>query len=329
MKKFSLIILICVLFVSFQSLLADNKAVKGIESSDEQEIVKYGIKINYPVKSFSNIKINEITNVHRIYPDSTTKDYSREINYYTTSEVPSSPEDGFQTVNVTVDSMHYKFTEGEVEFEYNSIDMKGKALRFKDLNCKTVPLGREFELVYSPYGEIAKIGGEEIDETLNYVIERGEGYLSETDKYVWLNGLSKEHLAYLGDLQKIMQPIERMAIDSIWYSPFNIEINGYNFYDTLALKIMDYNAGMFIISGESLSLHPFNKKSFAYNISDLCEIHSVKGTGNFKLELSARGVIKSVGTDYKIKVKLKVEDQIIEEIIDSKIIWDVQGVFRL
>jgi len=325
MKKISILIALC-LFVFITVANSQEEAVKGKKQGD---IPLYGLLVTYKAGTFFTQKVVEITNVHRIYPDETVKDYSREITYYITTKVPSSPDDGFQTLLVTVDSLVYKFKEGESVFEFNTTDMVGNALTFKDLNYKTVSLGREFELVYSPYGEVADIKSDEISETINYVNEKGEGYLTDVQKYFWINGLSKEHLGYLSDIKKILLPEEKIAVDSIWYSPVSLELNGYNFYDTLALKITNYNAGTYTLEGESLSIKPYDKESFTYNVSDLVKVSGVTGKGKFKVMLKAMGRVESTESEYDVNAKIKVGEQFIVEQIKSNVKWQFLNLFKL
>ncbi|MFC2131342.1 hypothetical protein ACFLSQ_07895 [Bacteroidota bacterium] len=329
MKKYLILLTLLLFAFSYTGLVADDEAVKGKQQDDKQEIATYKLKVSYKSRTFFTSTVSEVTHVHRIYPDSTTIDYSREVTYFLTTKVPSSPEDGFQTLLVSIDSLRYKFREGDAEFEYNTQDMQGNALRFKDLNCKTAPIGREFELVYSPYGDVARISGDELDETLDYVREKGEGYLKPVDMYIWINGLSSEHLEYLSDKQKIILPTDRIAKDSIWYSPVSIEFNGYSFFDTLAVKIVNYNAGVFNIEGQSTDIVPFDKESFTYNIFDLVKVEGAKGKGKFKIELKASGRVLSTEADYNINARIKVGEQYIEEQIKSIIKWKLIKIYHL
>ncbi|MFH1049889.1 MAG: hypothetical protein V1779_03040 [bacterium] len=326
MRKTNLFSIVLMIVFSLTNLYSQEDAVKG---EKKEEIPMYGLRVVHKTGTFFTTKIIEVTNIHRILPDQSTKDYSREITYYLTLKVPSSAEGGFQTLVVTVDSLAYKFKEGETVFEFNTMDMQGNALRFKDLNSKTVPIGREFEMIYSPYGEVAKIQGADIDETLDYVREKGEGYLSDVEMYIWVNGLSKEHLAYLADMKKIILPQEKVAKDSLWYSPISLELNGYSFNDTLAFRIVNYNAGAYTLEGESLNILPLNKDSFTYNISGLVKVTGVTGEGKAKMQLKATGRVESLETDYNVNAKIQVGEQYVIEQIKSNIKWELINVFQL
>ncbi len=326
MKTRNLLSTLFVFIFLLSNLYSQGDAMKGAK---QEEIPVYGLRVVHKTGTFFTHKLVEVTNVHRIMPDQTTKDYSREITYFVTTKVPNSPEDGFQTMLVTVDSINYKFKDGETVFEFNSMDMKGNALKFKDLNSKTVPIGREFEIIYSPYGEVADIKGSEVEETIDYVKEKGEGYLSDVEMYIWLNGLSKEHLEYLADMKKIILPKEKVAIDSLWYSPLSLEINGYGFKDNLEMRIVNYNAGLFRLEGESTNLQPNDNKSFAYNISGLVNVAGVTGKGKAIMILKASGRVESLETVYDVIAKIKVADQYVVEQIKSNVKWELINVFQL
>ncbi len=315
-------------FISLTNIVfAQEKAVKG-QAEDQGEVVKYGIKVKYPVNTFSTNILTENTKVHRVYSDSTTDDYTRQVTYYYTTKIENSPKDGFQTLIIIIDSLTYNFKDGEKVMDYNSVDMSGNASRFKDLNMRTPALGREFNLVYSPYGDVSKIDGSDIKELKDYINEN-KSYMKPLDLFMWNNGVSFERLSYFGDNKKIQLPKDRIAIDSIWYSPINIELNGYSFTDTAAMKISHYNAGKFLLEGTMVNLTASNKDEYMYNVSKLIKIKKAVGTGKIELELTARGKLLNTKINYRTVIRVPVGEDYVDEIIDSSIEWKLIDTFRL
>jgi len=327
MKVYIKMLLLIALFSFAINVFAQQKAVKG-QAQDKEEVVKFGIMVKHPVNTFSNFVLTENTRVHRVYSDSTTKDYQRNIVYYYTVKVEDSPQKGFQTVIIVVDSLNYLFKDGDKTLDYHSVDMSGNASRTKDLNFRTPVLGREFNLVYSPYGEVSKIDGSDIKELTDY-IDENKSYMKPIELFMWNTAVSFERLSYIGDNKKIILPRYRIPIDSIWYSPISIELNGYAFKDTAAMKIDKYNSGIFLIKGTMKNLTHINRNELMYNVSKLINIDKTVGTGKIELEMTARGKIKRTKIQYRAVVRAKVGDDYVDEVIDSSIEWKKTGTFRL
>jgi hypothetical protein len=304
-------------------------ALKGMPPDKGKEIPSYKLVVNFRVNTFHTTKITESTKVTRTYPDSSTKEYKRDVVYYTTTQIMESPTKGFQTIIVTLDSLNYRFSEGDVVFDFNTSDFQGNALKFKDLNLKTIALGRTYNLIYSPYGEIAKISSEDIEETMDYMKTKGADYLTPIELFIWNHGLSTNHLSYLGDRKKIVFPFDRIAKDSLWKSPLSLELNGYNYNDTLNLKIKEYNAGVFQIEGQSSSISHVDSEILTYEISDLVKILETNGSGIFNMTLNASGSILKSGFIYDIISKIKVGNQVIIENIESNVNWELMETFKL
>lgn len=327
MNIFAKILIFITLFSLATNLFAQEKAVKG-QAEKQDEVVTFGIRVKHPVNTFSTFILKENTNIHRVYSDSSTDDYSRQVNYYYTAKIEDSPKDGFQTIIFVVDSLNYLFKDGDKVLDYNSVDMSGNASRFKDLNMRTPILGREFNLIYSPYGEVSKIDGDDIQELKDYINEN-KSYMKPIDLYMWNNAVSFERLSYLADNKKIELPKGKIAIDSIWYSPIAIELNGYSFVDTAAMKISQYNTGKFLLEGTMKNIAPVNKDEYMYNVSKLIKIDKSVATGKIQLELTARGKLIRTAINYRAVVHAKTGEDYVNEIIDSSIEWKKINTFKL
>ena len=325
-KRFLTLLVLTFGTILFSSSLFAQSAQKG---EKEKKVKTYRLRLNYKVNTFYVYKLTKKEKIHRVYSDSSTKDYERDATYYLTGKIMNFPSKGFQPIDVVIDSLKYRFKDGDAEFTFNSVDLKGNAARFKDLNMRTPCLGRDFEMTYSPYGEVSAIKSDDIDETLDYVRKNGKGALSEIDMFAWTNGLSRDKLAYLADMKKIVIPDKRYAIDSVWFSPIVFDANGYYFFDTLATRIAKYNAGVFYIEGYSTSLTPSAMKMYSYNVDKLITIDSCSGGGKVSMELKANGVIKKLTIDYKIKAKIKAGNSSYYEFIDSKAVWERIQTYRL
>jgi hypothetical protein len=172
MKK--IIIIFSVICLLLSPVYADDP-LKGNSGDDskKEEVQKFIPKVIYHPNAYRLYKLTEITNVHRVYSDSTTKDFKREVTYFMTLTIFDKPENGFQNLKIVIDSMIYKFSEENKVIKFNSQSEEMKPIRLKDLEATTVPLNRQFDMTYSPYGEVAKIESQDIEEVIDF-IKKGE-----------------------------------------------------------------------------------------------------------------------------------------------------------
>jgi len=130
-------------------------------------------------------------------------------------------------------------------------------------------------------------------------------------------------------MQKINFPAKKIAVDSLWITPNTIEINGISFYDTLSCKIVNYNAGVFDIEGESQNITPFSKNCYLHGISKLTSVDSCDGKGKYSVQLTARGIINYLTADYKVRIKIKLGKDYIWEEVESTMNWERLETYKL
>ncbi len=329
MKRIMIILPVLILAFSLAFGLQNQEPLKGA-SDKKKEPPKYLLNVEHKSQTFFTFKMIENTDVTRFIEKSgTERHYSRDAVYFLTARIPESPEEGFETLEITLDSLNYTFKDGDAVFTFDSRDLSGNAARFRDLNMRTASIGRMFELTYSPYGEVAKISGSDLEDLKKYIKERGEGYLSPIDKFMWDRAVSFEKLSYYGDMKKIILPKEKKAIDSVWRSPISLEINGYYFHDTVQAKINDYNAGIYRISAKSTNISPDAGEYYMYDVKKLVGIDSCKGEGTFNIDLKASGYIMRTEADYDIEINTTVGGDAVTEKIKSNVVWERLKTYRL
>ncbi len=332
MKKI-LILCLTVCLLSLSVYADDTQKGSSRYESKKEEVVKYKPKVIYHTNAYRLYKMTETTNVHRVYSDSSTKDFKREVSYYITLTIFNKPDNGFQTLKIVIDSMSYKLTEGDKVIEFNSQDDKIKPIRLKDLEAISVPLNRQFDMTYSPYGEVAKIESPDIQEAIDFIKDGDAKYgtknKDEMINLIWFDGLSDARLKHITDVQKILLSQEPIAKDSIWSSPFTIQIDGKDFIDTVNAKIVEYNNGKFVIEAKTNQLKPVKRDSYFYGVTKPARIESAKGDGFYIIEISPRGIISKVDAEFIIESNCKVRFEPFYEQVDSKMVWEYLGQFKL
>ncbi|TAL68729.1 MAG: hypothetical protein EPN82_09675 [Bacteroidetes bacterium] len=330
MKK--AIILLIIYIISLPVLADDTKKGMGQDNSQKEEVVKYKPKVIYHSNAYRLYKFTETTNVKRIYSDSSTKEFKREVTYFFTLTIFEKPENGFETVKVVIDSMLYKLTDGDKVVEFNSQAEKIKPIRLKDLEVMSVPLSRQFDMTYSPYGEVAKIESPDIQDEIDFIKEGDAKYGKDKDELkdlIWFDGLSDNRMKHIADLQKIIFSQESMAKDSIWHSPFTIQIDGKDFIDTVSSRIAEYNNGSYTIESKTNNLKPITKAYYFYGVVKPARIESAKGDGYYIIQINPKGIISKVDAEFIIESDCKVRFEPFKEQVQSKMVWEYLGQFKL
>ena len=284
--------------------------------------------VKYPLHDYGVYKFNEVTEVTRTYSDGSQKNYKRDITYYFTQFIPDLPKDEFNTVKVSIDSLLYKFQVSDAVFEWNSqIDTLAPP-NFPDLNAVSIALGRDYDMIYSPYGELVKIEGEKLDWLKNYIVVEGKDRLDSLKKIIWLRGISSEHLKFLTDLQKrIIQP-GKVRRDSIWTSPINIQLDEVNYFDTSKTRITDYDAGYISLETKMSDLRPVQENIRLYDISQVANSIDGTGSGIYGIRVGANGWISKAWMDVKGTLKAQVKNEIFTQTIMTKANWEIISHYK-
>ncbi len=329
-KKVNITILI--FFISFAgfNIYSLSAQTKGEDTKKKKEkALEYRLQANFPLKMYFNYKLTESTKVWRQFSDSSVIEYEREVTYYFTHFAPNPPDDGFQQVRVIFDSLRYKFKEGDAVFEFDSQAEELPASSFIDLTATTVPMGRSFEMFYSPYGDVAKIEGKDIDWLLNFLRESAGAFPDTVSAYIWYHGISDPHLQNIADIQKGSLPSGFIAEDSTWESRFNIELDGIKFRDTLKSEIIENKAGFITVKGEIDSLMPLPEQYRLYGIKNsLVNIDAGRGKGSYMIELTPRRAINLAKAEFYAEVVARVKRSKFKQKIHTKMTWELINQFK-
>jgi hypothetical protein len=289
----------------------------------------YSLKAYFKTQVYYNYVLYDTSKVKRIYADSSTKEYQRIITYYLTLMQPDSPKEGFSRVEVSIDSLKYKFIDGEKVYEFSDIDRATPdILKFDDFLTYSVPMSLNFEIIYSPYGETAKIQGERLEEKRKYVEQLKPTIPDSIWYYNWTDGLSDQRLKQIGEVIKLSYPLSPVYRDSFWLSPIELQIDGINIVDTLELKATGFFNNKYTIVGEFKNPTSIWKKTKFYGIKSLSLPYIITGAnGSIEQILSATGLVNSL--DIKLFFNLEVGNPIIFiEKIYKRLHWEMVNSYR-
>lgn len=326
--KFIPAALIVMLYLTFSGALLSEDNENANQKINVVDSVEYGFKISYPTGIYNVYKFTEITNVQRKYSDSSVKEYERELTYFINHFYSDLPQNGFNKVQVTIDSMYYKFTEGDAVFEFDSRLEDIPNINFQDLTVAAVSLGKSFFMTYSPYGDLAKLEGEDLDWLRNYVLVNGKDALDTLKKFFWLRGVSESHLAFISDLQKKVIPSGRVRGDSVWTTEIFLETDGIDVFDELKSELVSYNAGIYTISGKSDNLRLNAVQAQLYPINQLVDLDTCRGTVKYEVQIAPRGVIKEVNSEIDAEVVARIKKEQFYQRSKTKLKWELIGQYK-
>lgn len=323
--EFLFIITFCFVISTFESY-SQKAPQKGKDEKKKSQ--EYKIAVRYPLNVFNLVTFTEETEVTRVYSDSSELSYTRKLKVWISYRMLDRPIDGFTKVKISIDSLDYHFTDGKRTVKHFSQEDAPMPLNFIDYAIASNPLGQEYELVYSPYYELVRIEGDRLDEILEIVSDPVFGPKDTLQKFITLNWLSDQHLAYWSDIQKNIVPSGKITLDTTWKTPFMFELDGVPFRDSAECKLLGYNAGIYSFYAETKDLKPDLVKTLLYNIPRICDVESGKGSGNYKLKIRATGGIDSAEGDFNAEFTAKIGQERFRQKVKSKTKWELTGFVR-
>ena len=320
------------IFIILMILLATVQLTAQENPTGDKEVyrpVKFLPIHRFPLGILHVYRYTDTTEVTRYLPDSTQMSYKRILTHYFTLKRVNPDKNGFMTLEVSFDSTRYYLKEGRAELYWDSQDDKAGGINMQDLKYATVPLGHYFDMTFSPYGEIAKIAGENIDWYFNYLNKYSDQLNDSVEKFIWYDGMSIKRIGQITNLRKINFPEEKMPVDSTWTTPFEIQVNNIDFIDTVKAKISKIEDGYMIIEADADSLRALKGNYLFYNIKDmLLPVLKSKGTGKYVITLTPRGNIEKARGDFLINMEIPVHNDIFKIKVKSAMQWDLLGMYK-
>lgn len=320
----------CILvFIQIASILIFQFNIHSQEKGEIKFPPAYQLKANFKTQTFYNYVLNDTTEIHRTYADSSKSYFQRIINYFMTLVQRDDPKDGFAKIEVYIDSITYKFIENDKVYEFINIETSSPTIfKFEDFQTYSVPMSMQFEITYSPYGEVAKIEGERLSEKRSYIEQLKPTIPDSIWYYNWSDGLSEQRLKYIGDVIKLVYPINPIYRDSIWHSPIELQIDGINLIDTVELKATGFNNNQYQIVGKFVNPNIIWKRTKFYDVKSLSLPYRLNvAAGSIEQSLSATGVVKEFKIILNLNLNVGQPISFTENII-KKLRWEMVNSYR-
>lgn len=279
---------------------------------------EYRLQASYRAGVAQAYEVSEKTLIERIHSDSSRRNYQREVLTYVTVRCIETL-DNISRVVVTADSIVYKFTTGPSVITYDSQkDLAPKA--FPDLNGYLGALNRSFEITYSPYGEVTKITGEQVDFWKDY-IQQNVSDLDTLISTIWLQSLSNESLSHLGDIQKRIVPGTKKALDSSWKHDLMLRVDGVVYEGKARSTFKSYEGGVYTIATQDTLQARTSWPLHVLEIPDLVTCLDGQAVVNCTSKLSTAGTLNGLDAEIKAQFRGKVGTEIFTQRVTSTQSW--------
>jgi hypothetical protein len=320
------IIVYLALFVFVPLTILSQEAEKSAAVPHEP---MYKILTRFPVNVSNKYVYKEHSKITRIFSNNNTLDFSRELTYHFSLRAPSPiDKSGFQLIEVSVDSMEYKFTNKDTTIIYNDQRDDLRPPKIDDFQIKFVPIGTDFQMTYSPYQEVAKVGGEMLLEKRKYVSDPKTAPSDELLKATWVNGLQDESLLNVFDVVKGFPPQHKVDIDSTWMKAIICEVEGSRFIDSVEFKLTNFNIQSFTIEGSSKALIPIPHLQRVFGLSQLIDFTNVTGENKYTIKMHPRGSVNQIDVDQNIELTYQVADDFIKQKVETKKSWFLEKMYN-
>jgi hypothetical protein len=330
MKKFSLILLLFLVFTNLSVFTQEQEVTKGT-SNEKVELPKFYIHPKYPVNLAFAYKRSETTKVTQIFSDSTTRSYDRTVNIYFTLYAPGREIEGVTKLSVTIDSLEYLFVTGKDTVKYNSQDDEAvPPFNFQDYEASSIVLGKEFHFYYSPYWDFGKIDGEKLAEVRRYVNDPSNGIKDSLRNYIWNYHLSDEYLSNIVDVMKNLMPIRNIDTATQINIPFKIDIDEIKLIDTTAkYKLTEISSVLNTLTCKINHLTNREKKIRIFEFGRLVDVLDCDGTGSYELQVTPQGRVDGAKGKFNIIMHVKDMHEIIKEKIDDEINYQLMRNYKI
>ncbi|NQW30928.1 MAG: hypothetical protein HQ472_10510 [Ignavibacteria bacterium] len=310
-------IFILILLLGSTGLFAQRSGSAPIEPDAfrVQALYRAGVAQSY--------EIEENTEVVRTHSDSSKKTYKRWVKYFATIRAIESMN-GIAVLTVTLDSNRYKFTADGLDVTYDSqVDITPK--NFADLYNYSGPLSRSFEITVSPYGEVTKVAGDQLDFWRNYLNEN-KNDMDSVLYMIWIQSLERPNLLQYGDLQKRVIPGNRVSVDSTWDHDFTLRVDGVVYSNNVKSKFAKNAGGVYVLeTKDTIVADP--QRIHAYGIPYVSDLIDGDAIVDHSVELTNTGTINLVTSNVNAWFTAKVSNEIFNHKIKSKTTWKLTGQY--
>lgn len=255
-----------------------------------REPVRPRLLASIPVGRIRYWELREQTRGRLSFADGSTKEWQREVTYLLRLYAFSSREHDMTDVACRVEGLQYRFQQDTVVVEFDSQAPEKLRRRHPDLEYISAVLAAELEILFSSYGDIAHIRGEQLEWLRSYL--RDELGEKSPELPAKLAAVSDGRWALLFDLHKGIVPGIRVREDSTWQRVVTLWLEGIEWRDTARVLISQTTDTTRILVGVLPALVPLSSTAWLPNAGPSpVTISEGRGHAQITVELAPRGLI--------------------------------------
>lgn len=327
-----------VLVLAFVGLMFSNNTnaqTKSNEKSNDKTTsvtgatpnkLNYKIPFKFPTSVYNKFRLTETTKVKRLFSDSSVIEYDRQTTYFYHLRAISFPEDGFQKIFVSFDSIQYQLKSGKKVIKFDDQDDEFvPPLNERDFLLFIQPLGKTFEAIYSNYGQVARIEGEDLNEKRNTLKNDIPKYENPERLVAVLDKISDQELTKLFDPLKNILPVKNVNFDTTWVRDIDWNIDVFKTKTSAVVKLNDYRNNQYQLLAEMDSITTTQTTMRLPDMNKECDLKEFKAKGKYTLDLSNVGAPTYGKAEFNYEAKGKITNNDFIQYGETILIWDLLG----
>lgn len=315
---------------SLNTLQAQNQNNKTASNNNEKkdETLLYQLMNRYRLNYYYYYSCHEKTTVTRTYSDNTVKVYDLDMTYFFSINPEDVESDEKQVITISVDSLHFQFSDAEDTTRFNSQSEGIPPINFNPYLKKSILLGKDIDVTLNPYYEFSKAESPQINQVVNWITDEERGIRDTVDLYIWMREMSQHRIKHFLDFSKSSIPYERVGIDSSWTKEIELMADNMRFKGNATYTLTDFDLKKYSIYADSIAFQPVLERVNVYDINRLINLDSGIGFGSFHYILTAQGVVEKAEATLSAVVDLSFRREKFKQIIESKTTWNLFKVSR-
>lgn len=300
----------------------------SLEKQKNEEAPKFKLNLKYPTNVYHKYTLTEETEVLRQFSNDAKSQFKRNVTYFMTLVQNSMPDDGFWTVKITIDSLNYTLSDGsELNLNYFSQDDDAvPPFNNFDFLQYSIPLGREFEITYSPYNDVAKVAGWMLSENRDLINDPQKGIKDQVPHYLWNRGLSDKSLLFLANLHKNLIPSDKVFKDSTYQAPVALYVGNAYYADTASFSVTNFTPREYEVVASVSKFSADEDLLMLPGLKELVKAEASTLDGNIKLNVSPRGQINFVEAELTSIINFNLKKEKVVETTKTKYKWNLDSM---
>jgi hypothetical protein len=267
--------------------------VRGESVPSVREPLRPRLLATVPVGRVRLYELEERLQARQLFPDGKERQWQRTVRYRLRLYAFSAREGDMTDLACRVESIRYEFQQDTLREVFSSEELQRAAVRkprTPDLDDILAVMGTEIELTLSPYGDVARIGGEGLEWLREYIA--GELAHDAQRRSRLLERVADARWQALFDLHGGIVPGIRVREDSTWTRLLTLWVEGLRWTDTARIRLAAAGDTSRLIQARLEQLVPERGQHWLFGFPEPLTVLGGSGTAQWEVELLPQGLIR-------------------------------------